>query len=134
MEVALEAKTLVLLELVLPAFGQQLMRRVSARGGRLRPASVYPALRKLEARGLVRSWTEDARTGPARRLYELTPEGVEAATRRRDELATLLGVTTTASVAPAGRRARMADCLRRSARASAAASSLRDAGREARER
>jgi DNA-binding PadR family transcriptional regulator len=130
MDAPLEAKTLLLLELALPAFGQQLMRRASTRGGRLRPASVYPALRKLEARGLVRSWSEKARTGPPRRVYELTVEGVELATRRRDELIRLVGLATTSPAAPPRRRALMEERLRRCARASAAARSLRDAMRE----
>jgi DNA-binding PadR family transcriptional regulator len=130
MEAPLEAKTLILLELALPAYGHELMRRVHARGGRLRPASVYPALRKLEARGLVRSRIEDAGTGPARRIYELTVDGVRLAMRRRDELAALLGIATTPSLTPPRTRARMVERLRRSARASAAALALRDAMRE----
>lgn len=49
----------------------------------LSSGTVYPALRRLEADGLVRGvWEEDEaahRAGrPARRYYELTPAGSEA--------------------------------------------------------
>jgi len=47
-----------------------------------RPAgSVYPILERLERRGWVTSEWEDApeRTGPRRRLYELTSDGAAAA-------------------------------------------------------
>jgi DNA-binding PadR family transcriptional regulator len=134
MEVSLEAKTLLLLELVLPAYGQELMRRAHARGLTLRPASVYPALRKLESRGLIRSWTEDSGNGPSRRVYELTIEGVRLATRRRDELAALLGLGGPPPGSRPRRRAEMEERLRRSARASASALSIRNAMREARGR
>lgn len=48
-----------------------------------RPAgSVYPILERLEGAGWVSSaWEADTeRSGPRRRLYELTSEGAEAAT------------------------------------------------------
>jgi PadR family transcriptional regulator PadR len=37
--------------------------------------TVYRALRSLEQRGLLRSGWAPSSTGPARRTYELTPEG-----------------------------------------------------------
>jgi hypothetical protein len=45
------------------------------------PGSVYPILERLEALGWVRSeWEDDpARSGPRRRLYELTDGGAVAA-------------------------------------------------------
>lgn len=45
------------------------------------PGSVYPILERLEALGWVRSaWEDDpARSGPRRRLYELTEGGAVAA-------------------------------------------------------
>jgi PadR family transcriptional regulator PadR len=48
-----------------------------------RPAgSVYPILERLESIGWVRSFweTDDSRSGPRRRYYELTDGGAEAAT------------------------------------------------------
>lgn len=49
-----------------------------------RPAgTVYPALERLEEAGWVRSWweTDTERSGPRRRYYELTADGVNAAQR-----------------------------------------------------
>lgn len=47
-------------------------------------AQIYPALKKLEADGLTRSWTEPSSKGPERRVYQQTDEG-------RRELARWLG-------------------------------------------
>lgn len=78
-EIALRAVLLPLLRQ--PRFGVELTREVRQRcGGRLQagPGSLYPALRKLEAQGLARSWTL-ARPHPGRgrprRYYELTARG-----------------------------------------------------------
>lgn len=45
------------------------------------PGSVYPILERLERSGWVESaWeNDDSRTGPRRRLYELTADGATAA-------------------------------------------------------
>jgi len=132
-EAPLEAKTLLLLELVTPSYGQQLMQRARRRGLPLRPASVYPALRELESRGLVRSRTERAKRGRTRRVHELTVEGVRLAMARREALAALLGL---APAHPRSRRRRseMADRLRRCADVSALGTMLRDAMLRARSR
>jgi len=47
------------------------------------PGTVYPLLDRLERAGWVRShWEDDdARSGPRRRLYALTADGTEAASR-----------------------------------------------------
>jgi DNA-binding PadR family transcriptional regulator len=131
-EALLEAKTLLLFELVTPSYGQQLMRRAQGRGQRLRPASVYPALRALEARGLVRSRKEHAGRGRSRRVHELTVEGVRLAMARREALAALLGLTPVPG--PRRRRTDMADRLRRCAEVSAVGAMLRDAMLRARRR
>ena len=54
------------------------LRIVSTTG---RPAgTVYPILARLEAKGWVSSvWDDDATRGPRRRLYRLTPDGMESA-------------------------------------------------------
>jgi PadR family transcriptional regulator, regulatory protein PadR len=39
--------------------------------------SLYRSLRAMEQDGFVRSWWEDSPSGPARRTYELTDEGLE---------------------------------------------------------
>jgi len=41
------------------------------------PGLLYRTLRQLELDGLVRSAWNTEGSGPARRLYELTPEGIE---------------------------------------------------------
>jgi len=46
--------------------------------------TVYPALHRLEKDGLLRSqWSQE--TGRRRRVYQLTPKGVEALARRQSE-------------------------------------------------
>lgn len=46
--------------------------------------TVYPALHRLEKDGLLSShWSEDS--GRRRRIYQLTPKGAEALSRRRME-------------------------------------------------
>jgi len=132
MEALLEAKTLLLFELATPSYGQQLMQRARGRGQRLRPASVYPALRELEARGLVRSRTERAERGRSRRVHELTVEGVRLAMARREALAGLLGLAPVPR--PRRRRTEMADRLRRCAGVSAFGAMLRVAMQRARRR
>jgi DNA-binding PadR family transcriptional regulator len=67
-----------------PGFGRELVRRITrASAGRLQFAegSIYPALRRLEAARLVRSWgvvPGRRRGGGARTYYELTERGVRA--------------------------------------------------------
>ena len=66
----------VLLDADEPLWGLKIM---SASG---RPSgTIYPILDRLERQGWVRSeWeADDARSGPRRRLYELTAEGAPAA-------------------------------------------------------
>jgi PadR family transcriptional regulator PadR len=75
-----------------PGYGRGLVRRISrASGGRLRFAegSIYPALRRLEAARLVRSWgvVPGRRRGArARTYYELTERGVRASEADRAAL------------------------------------------------
>lgn len=38
-------------------------------------AQIYPALKKLEADGLTKSWTEPSQKGPDKRLYQQTEKG-----------------------------------------------------------
>lgn len=47
---------------------------------------VYRALRGLERRGLVRSEWELSDVGPARRTYQLTPDGLTCLDARVDDL------------------------------------------------
>jgi PadR family transcriptional regulator PadR len=68
-----------------PSYGLELMKASSLPSG-----SLYPVLARLERAGLVVSWREQidpaAEGRPARRYYQLTPDGLESA---RHELAAL---------------------------------------------
>ena len=56
-----------------PDYGLALMRRLSAAGLEEVPGgSLYPALTRLERRGLVSTSTRPSASGPARKYYELT--------------------------------------------------------------
>ena len=70
---------LLLLLVRQPSHGYELMERLSNEEGApdADPGVIYPMLRQLEADGLVVSTWDTEGRGPARRLYELTPEGVE---------------------------------------------------------
>jgi PadR family transcriptional regulator PadR len=64
-----------------PSYGYEIIQTIQEFGfveGQAPPGMIYRHLRDLETTGLVTSaWkTEDA--GPAKRVYELTPEGQEA--------------------------------------------------------
>ena len=67
-------------------YGLSLARRLSAAGLREIPGgSLYPALTRLERRGLVSTSTRPSASGPARKYYELTAAGrTELAARRAE--------------------------------------------------
>ena len=69
-----------------PDYGLSLMRRLSAAGLEEVPGgSLYPALTRLERRGLVSTSTRPSASGPARKYYELTAAGrTELAARRAE--------------------------------------------------
>jgi len=61
-----------------PAHGYELMEALAAADDPVPdPGTLYRTLRGLEADGLVRSAWETGDSGPARRVYELTDQGVE---------------------------------------------------------
>ena len=61
-----------------PAHGYDLLERLKAFGfPPTDPGRLYRALRGLEAEGFVRSAWEASDSGPNRRRYELTREGME---------------------------------------------------------
>ena len=86
-----------------PGYGRELVRRIErATGGRQRFAegSVYPALRRLEADRLVRSWRVvpgRRRGGRARTYYELMERGVKASETERANLLRVVTTTTQGS-------------------------------------
>jgi len=70
---------LLLLLLQKPSHGYELMERLS-QGEEMPgadPGLLYRTLRQMEDDGLVRSTWDTEGKGPARRQYEVTPEGVE---------------------------------------------------------
>jgi len=62
-----------------PGYGYELMERLAENEEtpEADPGMLYRTLRNLEGDGLVRSMWDTTGTGPARRLYEVTPEGRE---------------------------------------------------------
>jgi len=61
-----------------PAHGYDLLERLRPLGfNRDDPGRLYRALRALENDGLVRSVWEKSSSGPDRRMYELTREGMQ---------------------------------------------------------
>jgi PadR family transcriptional regulator, regulatory protein PadR len=70
----------LLLQLVKkPAHGYELMEALGAEADDPAPdpGTLYRTLRSLEDDGLVRSAWETGDSGPARRVYELTDQGIE---------------------------------------------------------
>ena len=70
---------LILLLLDGPAHGYELMERLEGDGEMpaADPGLLYRTLRQLEHEGLLRSNWDTEGQGPARRLYEVTPEGID---------------------------------------------------------
>ncbi len=62
-----------------PAHGYELLERLTGEVGMPGPdpGLLYRTLRQMEGDGLLRSAWDTAGQGPARRLYEVTEEGVE---------------------------------------------------------
>jgi PadR family transcriptional regulator PadR len=64
-----------------PMHGYQLMEELNQRGlvrpRRLESGSVYTILRRMEHRGLLSSEWEHTESGPDRRIYKITKNGVE---------------------------------------------------------
>jgi len=61
-----------------PSYGYELIHEISRFGfveGQAPPGMIYRHLRDLEENGLVASEWETDGTGPAKRVYQLTPEG-----------------------------------------------------------
>jgi PadR family transcriptional regulator, regulatory protein PadR len=69
---------LLLLLAEAPAHGYDLLEQVGRLGlERADPGGLYRCLRAMEEEGLVRSWWEHSPSGPARRTYDLTDEGLD---------------------------------------------------------
>lgn len=64
-----------------PSYGYEIIQTIQEFGfveGPAPPGMIYRHLRDLETAGLVVSAWKTEGSGPARRVYELTPEGEEA--------------------------------------------------------
>jgi DNA-binding PadR family transcriptional regulator len=100
-----------------PGYGSDLIRRFTKASGddvHLAPARVYPVLKEIEAEGLVaavRLAPGGRRGARARIYYDLTPSGLEAATKDRNTLLALLAAPTPLSASEGDRRERMAERL-----------------------
>ncbi len=58
--------------------GYDLLEHIAQLGlERADPGGLYRTLRAMEREGLVRSWWEHSVSGPARRTYDLTDEGLD---------------------------------------------------------
>jgi transcriptional regulator len=70
-----------------PAHGYAIIETLRLRSAEvfdLQEGTIYPALHRLEAQGLlVSDWSDD--TGRRKRVYRLTPRGQEALSQRQDE-------------------------------------------------
>jgi poly-beta-hydroxybutyrate-responsive repressor len=64
-----------------PSHGYELagsLKEFSPEGLNVEPSILYRMLRQMEEEGLATSSLDDSGTGPARKVYVLTPEGREA--------------------------------------------------------
>jgi PadR family transcriptional regulator PadR len=79
-----------------PVHGYELMGRIKEFGigqSGMDPSLIYRLLRHLERGGLAESSLDDSGAGPARKVYRLTPEGMEVLdmwAANLDEASTLL--------------------------------------------
>jgi poly-beta-hydroxybutyrate-responsive repressor len=63
-----------------PSYGYEIIQTIQEFGfveGQAPPGMIYRHLRELESTGLVQSSWKTEDRGPAKRVYELTPEGEE---------------------------------------------------------
>jgi PadR family transcriptional regulator PadR len=73
-------------------YGYSLVVRLQGFGFReLTEGSVYPALSRLEARGLLDAYLERSRSGPARKYYRLTDAGRAEMARAHEAWTSLAG-------------------------------------------
>jgi PadR family transcriptional regulator PadR len=57
-------------------YGYELRRELSLRSQELNPAVMYRSLRAMERTGLITSRWMRSKAGPARRVYDITPDGL----------------------------------------------------------
>ena len=86
---------LLLLDLLAarPMYGFELAEALRERTNGVlafKEGTLYPALHRLEAEGLVRPYWQDSPRGPRRRYYRLTARGRQALDERRAQWRTLV--------------------------------------------
>ncbi|PLT29370.1 PadR family transcriptional regulator [Peribacillus deserti] len=52
---------------------------------KMKEGTLYPALKKLEAKGMIESYWEESREGPRRKYYSLTDEGIQELNNQKKE-------------------------------------------------
>jgi PadR family transcriptional regulator PadR len=100
---------LLLLRLVADAedYGYSVVLRLQELGlGELTEGTVYPALSRLEGRGLLGSRLVPSSSGPARKYYEITPAGSEELARGVAAWESLAGTVQSVLSRTAARSAR----------------------------
>jgi len=73
-----------------PRYGFEIANEIHERTGNylsIKEGTMYPALRRLDRDGLVKSWWQDNSDGPQRRYYKLTPKGEKHLSERLAEWA-----------------------------------------------
>ena len=71
-----------------PMHGYRIVREMERRSSgyfRFKEGTLYPALHRLEAEGLVRGYWGEGVTGTSRRYYAITPKGVAILDERLQE-------------------------------------------------
>lgn len=73
-----------------PTYGYEIAQQAMKRSDGyfdLKEGSLYPALHRMERRGLLESFWEDKETGRRRKFYRITAEGKKALDKERAEWA-----------------------------------------------
>jgi PadR family transcriptional regulator len=81
-----------------PTNGYELAQRIEALSRdvlSVNAGSLYPALYRLESRGLIRAQWEDSKTGRRVKVYALTAAGRKQLAEQRDEWARFSGALAT---------------------------------------
>ena len=69
------------------SYGYQINKDIGAASGggfSMKEATLYPAFRRLEAAGLIRSYWGDENSGARRRYYAITEEGLARLSKDRE--------------------------------------------------
>jgi len=71
-----------------PTYGYAVAQEAMKRSGGyfdLKEGSLYPALHRMERRGLLEAFWEDKETGRRRKFYKITAEGIKVLEKERAE-------------------------------------------------